>query len=182
MQEWPAPRRALLPDGRLHLQDGPIDLVIGIEGVRTAMIQAREAAWLSLHGVLEARGKVLVKLNVGDADLDALVEQGLAGMLDSDVARDFFAKLAGGTPDEPAPRLSEAETAFWTKAQLEPALADEEAAAFFEEICIFLHEARENDRRQAIMEAIRRAQQQGASDEALRLLGELQALSGRGDE
>ncbi|KHK04051.1 DNA primase [Desulfovibrio sp. TomC] len=112
----------------------------------------------------------------------SLVEQGLAGMLDSAAARDFFAKLAGGTPDEPAPRLSEAETAFWTKAQLEPALADEEAAAFFEEICIFLHEARENDRRRAIMEAIRRAQQQGASDEALRLLGELQALSGRGDE
>lgn len=62
MNEWPAPRRALLPDGRLHLQDGPIDLVIGIEGVRTAMMQAREAAWLSLHGVLEALSRELPEL------------------------------------------------------------------------------------------------------------------------
>ena len=52
MSDWPPPRRALLPDGRLHLHDGPIDLVIGIEGARPAVLLAREAAWLSLHGVL----------------------------------------------------------------------------------------------------------------------------------
>ena len=40
MSAWPPPVRAMLPDGRLHLQDGPIDLVIGIEGVRPAVMLA----------------------------------------------------------------------------------------------------------------------------------------------
>ena len=57
--EWPAPRRALLPDGRLHLQDGPIDLVIGLEGARPAVIEAREAAWQGLHGVLAGLSREL---------------------------------------------------------------------------------------------------------------------------
>jgi len=57
--QWPPPRRALLPDGRLHLQDGPIDLVIGLEGARPAVIQAREAAWQGLHGVLGALSREL---------------------------------------------------------------------------------------------------------------------------
>lgn len=51
---WEPPRRALLPDGRLHLQDGPIDLVIGLEGARGAILEARESAWRALHGVLAA--------------------------------------------------------------------------------------------------------------------------------
>lgn len=51
---WEPPRRALLPDGRLHLQDGPIDLVLGLEGTRQAVQQAREAAWRALHGVQAA--------------------------------------------------------------------------------------------------------------------------------
>lgn len=51
---WEPPRRALLPDGRLHLQDGPIDLVIGLEGARAAILEARESAWRALHGVLAA--------------------------------------------------------------------------------------------------------------------------------
>jgi DNA primase len=132
---------------------------------------------------LSSRDAQLLSFAVRSPDyLPSLAEQGLAGMLGNDAARDFFAKLVGDAPDELASRLSETETAFWTKAQLEPALGDAEAAAFFEEICIFLHEARESDRRRAVMDAIRRAQQQGDSDEALRLLGELQALSGRGDE
>lgn len=54
MSDWPAPRRAMLPDGRLHLQDGPIDLVIGIEGLRPAVLQAREAATEALTGLLPA--------------------------------------------------------------------------------------------------------------------------------
>ncbi len=56
---WPPPRRALLPDGRLHLQDGPIDLVIGLEGARASVIEAREAAWQGLHGVLAALSREL---------------------------------------------------------------------------------------------------------------------------
>lgn len=112
----------------------------------------------------------------------ALAPEGLAEALSSGAARAFFAKLVGVGSDELATRLDAAESAFWAKVQMEPALDDEEASAVFEEIRIFLHGARENDRRKAIMEAIRRAQEQGAHDEALRLLGELQALSGRGDE
>lgn len=60
--QWTPPRRALLPDGRLHLQDGPIDLVIGIEGARPAVLQAREAAWRSLHGLLAALSRELAVL------------------------------------------------------------------------------------------------------------------------
>ena len=114
--------------------------------------------------------------------LAGLVGEGLVEHLGSGSAREFFSKLAGDGPDELASRFGEAERAFWTKAQLEPALDDQDAAAFFEEIRVFLHEARITDRRGAVMEAIRRAQQRGENEEALRLLGELQALSGRGDE
>jgi DNA primase len=112
----------------------------------------------------------------------ALAEEGLAQGFASEEAREFFAKLVGDDPDELAARLTPAETAFWTKVQLEPALGQEEAADVFEEIRVFLHEARENDRRRSLMEAIRRAQERGAHEEALALLRELQALSGRGDE
>jgi DNA primase len=112
----------------------------------------------------------------------ALAGEGLADVLGNADARMFFAKLSGQAADEAQARLGEAETAFWARAQMEPPLDDAEAAAFFEEICIFLHEARESDRRRAVMDAIRLAQQRGESGEALRLLGELQALSGRGDE
>ncbi|MEI6161083.1 MAG: UPF0280 family protein [Roseococcus sp.] len=60
--EWPPPRRTLLPDGRLHLQDGPIDLVIGLEGARAAVVEAREAAWQALHGVLAGLSSELALL------------------------------------------------------------------------------------------------------------------------
>jgi len=112
----------------------------------------------------------------------ALAEAGLAEGLTSRDAKEFFAKLAGGGPDEVATRLDAAQSAFWTRVQLEPALPEAEAAAVFEEMRTFLHEARENDRRRSLMEAVRRAQERGASEEALALLGELTALSGRGDE
>jgi DNA primase len=132
---------------------------------------------------MTARDAQLLSFAVRCPDyLEALAGEGVAAGLESRAAREFFAKLAGGGPDELATRLDAAEAAFWTRAQLEPALDPEEAAAVFEEIRFFLHEARENDRRRSLMEAIRRAQERGAHDEALRLLGELQALSGRGDD
>jgi len=59
MGAWPPPQRAMLADGRLHLQDGPIDLVIGIEGVRPAVLQAREAAAAALTGLLPALAQEL---------------------------------------------------------------------------------------------------------------------------
>jgi ApbE superfamily uncharacterized protein (UPF0280 family) len=41
-----------LPDGRLHLQDGPIDLVIGLEGTRAAVAEARMRAAEAFGGLL----------------------------------------------------------------------------------------------------------------------------------
>jgi len=44
--------RALLADGRLHLSEGPIDLVIGLEGLRDAVRAGFAAAEAALEGVL----------------------------------------------------------------------------------------------------------------------------------
>jgi ApbE superfamily uncharacterized protein (UPF0280 family) len=43
---------AALPDGRLHLQEGPIDLVIGLEGTRSAVAEARALAAAAFQGIL----------------------------------------------------------------------------------------------------------------------------------
>jgi ApbE superfamily uncharacterized protein (UPF0280 family) len=43
---------AVLPDGRLHLQEGPIDLVIGLDGTRAAMVEARGRATAAFEGLL----------------------------------------------------------------------------------------------------------------------------------
>jgi len=43
---------AALPDGRLHLQDGPIDLVIGLDGTRAAMAEAARRAAATFEGLL----------------------------------------------------------------------------------------------------------------------------------
>ncbi|WP_300161598.1 DNA primase [Solidesulfovibrio sp.] len=112
----------------------------------------------------------------------ALAEAGAEAALSGDAAREFFDKLVGEVADELESRLDTAQSAFWAKALLEPVEGDEQAAAVFEEICIFLRQSREGDRRRVLTEAIRRAQEQGEHMQALRLLGELQALSGRGDE
>jgi ApbE superfamily uncharacterized protein (UPF0280 family) len=60
--DWPPPVRLLLPDGRLRLTDGPIDLVIGIEGARAAVLEGREAAARSLEGLLAALAEDLPTL------------------------------------------------------------------------------------------------------------------------
>jgi DNA primase len=112
----------------------------------------------------------------------ALAGEGLAEGLSSREAREFFAKLAGEVPDELAARLTPAESAFWTRAQLEPGYAADQAEAVFEDIRSFLHKVPGTDRHQSLMEAIRLAQERGAHEEVLRLLKEIQALSGRGDE
>ncbi|MBL6458019.1 UPF0280 family protein [Belnapia sp. T6] len=43
---------AALPDGRLHLQEGPIDLVIGLEGTRAAIAEAATRARAAFEGLL----------------------------------------------------------------------------------------------------------------------------------
>ena len=51
---WAPPQVALLSDGRLHLQDGPIDLVIEAFGARPAVERAYRAAAVRLDGLLAA--------------------------------------------------------------------------------------------------------------------------------
>ncbi|TDH64047.1 UPF0280 family protein [Dankookia rubra] len=43
---------AALPDGRLHLQEGPIDLVIGLDGTRAAVAEAARRAAAAFEGLL----------------------------------------------------------------------------------------------------------------------------------
>ena len=45
-------QRTRLPDGRWHLQHGPIDIVIGATGVPAAVDGAHEDAWLRFRGIL----------------------------------------------------------------------------------------------------------------------------------
>ena len=47
-----AASRARLPDGRLHFQHGPIDIVIGADGDARALDAAHAAAWQRFEGVL----------------------------------------------------------------------------------------------------------------------------------
>ena len=49
-----APARSLLAGNRLHLQHGPIDLVIEAWGERLEVEQAYEQAWLRFQDVLPA--------------------------------------------------------------------------------------------------------------------------------
>ncbi|HMN76446.1 MAG TPA: UPF0280 family protein [Burkholderiaceae bacterium] len=45
--------QARLPDGRLHFQHGPIDIVIGADGDARAVDEAHRLAWRRFEGVLE---------------------------------------------------------------------------------------------------------------------------------
>ena len=45
--------RALLDDGRWHLQHGPIDIVVQAEGDAQALAAAHEAAWQRFSGILD---------------------------------------------------------------------------------------------------------------------------------
>ena len=46
-------QRMLLGDGRLHLQHGPMDIVIGADGEPAAVQQAHAAAWQRFQGLLQ---------------------------------------------------------------------------------------------------------------------------------
>ena len=47
----PPPARSLLPDGRVRLRDGGLEVVLGIEGLRPAVGRARDAAAAALAGL-----------------------------------------------------------------------------------------------------------------------------------
>ncbi|MEH3085428.1 MAG: UPF0280 family protein [Xylophilus ampelinus] len=46
--------RAWLPDGRLHLQHGPMDLLVAAEGAPAALAEAHAAAWARFAPLLDA--------------------------------------------------------------------------------------------------------------------------------
>jgi ApbE superfamily uncharacterized protein (UPF0280 family) len=70
-----APQAALLPDGRLHLQDGPIDLVIAAVGEPGAVQDAYRAAAERFTGILDELCGELSLLR-SPADPDRCVLQG----------------------------------------------------------------------------------------------------------
>lgn len=61
--------QAQLPDGRLHFQHGPIDIVIGADGDASAIRAAHAAAWRRFEGVLDELVAELpaLRLRVNDA-------------------------------------------------------------------------------------------------------------------
>ncbi len=46
-------QRLLLPDGRLHLQHGPMDIIIGADGAASAVAAAHERAWQRFRNLLQ---------------------------------------------------------------------------------------------------------------------------------
>jgi ApbE superfamily uncharacterized protein (UPF0280 family) len=69
VRRWPPPRRALLPDGRLHLQDGPSDLILWADGAPEAVATAYDRATVAFDGLIPALAAELPLLRapVGDA-------------------------------------------------------------------------------------------------------------------
>ncbi len=68
--------RNFLPNGQLHFQHGPIDIIIGAEGDAIALKQAHEAAWSRFEHVLDelvAELKILRQPLVGVCDLQGVI-------------------------------------------------------------------------------------------------------------
>ncbi len=63
------PAQAWSPDGRLHLQHGPIDLVIGARGATTDVERAHERAWRRFQDILATlvAELALLRTPIGDA-------------------------------------------------------------------------------------------------------------------
>ena len=80
------PQIALLPDRRLHLQDGPIDLIIGAEGAEADIRAAYQAAAERFTGLLDELCSELSELRKA-ADQDRCVVNGV-------VARRMHAAVA----------------------------------------------------------------------------------------
>ena len=64
-----SPAQAWLPDGRLHLQHGPIDLVIGARGAASGIERAQQQAWHRFQDILATlvAELPLLRAPVGDA-------------------------------------------------------------------------------------------------------------------
>lgn len=81
------PTRTTLPDGRLHWQHGPIELVIAAEGPADRLAAAHEAAWTRFQTILQELVDELPRLRMpvalvthrlGEQGIDARVLRGQA--------------------------------------------------------------------------------------------------------
>jgi uncharacterized protein len=104
----------MLPDGRLHLQHGPIDLIVGAFGGRAAVWQAHAAAWARFQDILEGLVAELPVLRRPIGDVPPAVDGPVARRM---VAacwphRDVFvtpmAAVAGAVADEVLAAITEA--------------------------------------------------------------------------
>ena len=91
------PQIALLPDGkRLHLQDGPIDLIIEAKGSDAEVRTAHEAAARRFTGLLDELCEELVELRSGADPVQCLLKGVVARRMHAAVAP--FASAAFITP------------------------------------------------------------------------------------
>ncbi len=99
------PRAAMLPSGRLHLQHGPIDLILGADGEAAACTAALRAAEARFATVLDELCGELAALRAraGSAALHGPVAQRMAAAVRPHAARGFItpmAAVAGAVADE----------------------------------------------------------------------------------
>ena len=73
------PTRTTLPDGRLHWQHGPIELVIAAEGPADRLAAAHAAAWTRFQTILQELVDELPLLRTAVT----LARHGLGGRADS---------------------------------------------------------------------------------------------------
>ena len=100
------PTAALLPDGRLHLQHGPIDIVISADGAREAVGDAFEAAAGRFASVLNELVEELPRLRRpldANTDVKGLVASRMVRAVSPHAAETFItpmAAVAGAVADE----------------------------------------------------------------------------------
>ena len=95
------PQIAMLPDGRrLHLQDGPIDLIVEAFGSADAVRAAYEAAAARFHGLLDDLCAELAALRTraarGVPTLEGAVAQRMVAAVSPFAAETFITPHGGG--------------------------------------------------------------------------------------
>jgi DNA primase len=108
--------------------------------------------------------------------LERMREIGMESVLDTEEARDFFARLCQAGDGEVFNRLNEGQKRFWAQVQMQPLLPDSEREALWTDICDYVERRRDKGRREAILEDLRKAQVAGDNEEAARLLKAYQEL------
>lgn len=97
------PSRHLLPDGRLHLAHGPIDLLISADGTAEAVAAAFEAAWRRFTPILGELAGELPLLRRPDGDPAGIAARRMVRAVAPHRQRHFvtpMAAVAGAVADE----------------------------------------------------------------------------------